>query len=197
MLIRILPRIFPTLALCTAYYVLAASNIPAFFHAALAAPPSLHLPAPRPAFKGTPLPPSQTLLLVDWVEDRMNTQLLPLPVIVTDSLAHARCWLPQSEYGEKIVSAEEKGNIFIDDRHADLTDPGNASIVVHELVHYAQEIEGRAYVCRSQREAEAYEQQNKFLAEHDRPPIMSAEKIARMKECLPTVAGLERPLLNP
>jgi len=184
-------RIFPVIALGVAYCIFATSNIPsALFHAAFAAQPSQHLSASVSAFTGTPLPPSQTLPLIDWVEDRTNTQLLPLPIIVTDSAANAHCWLPQVEYGEKIVSAEESGNIFIDDKHADVSQPDNASIIIHELIHYAQEINGRVYVCRSQREAEAYEQQNKYLVEHDRPPIMAAEKISRMKECLPTVASI-------
>ena len=184
----ILTRFMALLAVAAGYYFLSASPLPAAVIGAALTSPSVQ---PQSAgFTGKPVPQDQLQPLVEWVQDRTGAQLQPLPTVVTDSQQNARCWLPATEFGGRIVSAEEKGRIFIDETHADLSNVHNASIIIHELTHYAQELRGDAYVCRSQREAEAFENQNAYLVEHGEPAMMDADKIARMKDCLPTIAAL-------
>ena len=61
----------------------------------------------------------------------------------------------------------DAGVIFIDDRLQDWTDPVIRSVIVHELVHYLQDISGRfqKHDCKEQvaREREAYAIQRKYI----------------------------------
>jgi hypothetical protein len=50
----------------------------------------------------------------------------------------------------------------------DAADPVALSILVHEMVHHAQNLSGRRYDCAGAREAEAYAVQERWLALHGR-----------------------------
>jgi hypothetical protein len=75
--------------------------------------------------------------------------------------------------------------IFIDEKLELKNDTFAQSIVLHELVHHAQEISGRferlPSEChrRTAAESEAYEIQNKFLAVRDSPQRIPFRQFAR------------------
>ena len=62
---------------------------------------------------------------------------------------------------------DDKNTIYLDDRVEDLEDPIVRSVIVHELVHYLQDLSGKfdALKCEDQltREREAYSVQRTYL----------------------------------
>ena len=122
--------------------------------------------------------------LIQWVETREGLKLEPLPhiIIVNDNAFKERVG-ESVEYGSNIEGAEAAGNIIIDDTVSNIGEIAKSALIVHELTHYAQEISGKKYECQGQREAEAFANQNRYLAEHNRLQAMPDYEIQQMKEC--------------
>ncbi|MGE0253455.1 MAG: DUF6647 family protein [Alphaproteobacteria bacterium] len=57
----------------------------------------------------------------------------------------------------------------------------HVSILLHEIVHHMQEAAGKAYACRGELEAVAYDAQDRFLEEHgiDMGPALGLEPLFR------------------
>lgn len=71
----------------------------------------------------------------------------------------------------------------------DLTDPVEASVLVHELVHHAQAISGQDFACPAAAEKEAYDAQEAWLAETGET-LESAFGIDKMTRFILTACGI-------
>jgi hypothetical protein len=72
------------------------------------------------------------------------------------------------------------GQVVMDSNSWDPEDETELSLLVHELVHYAQSYMHVAWACGDSREAQAYTLQNKWLAEHDHAAFVSVSWVRRM-----------------
>ena len=71
----------------------------------------------------------------------------------------------------------------------DLTNPVEASVLVHELVHHAQAVSGRGFACVAAAEKEAYDIQETWLAQSGET-LESAFGIDRMTRFILTNCGI-------
>ncbi len=82
------------------------------------------------------------------------------------------------------AGVEVAGKIYLPVRSVvHLQEDKYRAIVVHELTHIAQDRGHRHFACTSQREAQAYEIQNVFLAQNGLPPAMDDDALAEMQHC--------------
>jgi hypothetical protein len=109
-------------------------------------------------------------------EQLPEVHVIPQPVIV-ELVCKAACRV-QAFYHPDF-------GVFIDDKLELKRDTFAQSIVLHELVHHAQDISGRfeqlPSEChrRTAAESEAYEIQNRFLAMRDSPQRIPFRQFAR------------------
>jgi hypothetical protein len=126
--------------------------------------------------------------LMQWVAVRMSIPVAALPTV----------YASRERMVQKIGNPERQsalaralyvpGEVVIDDEFWDAKDTRTVSFLVHELVHHAQLMSGRAYACHNAKEWEAYKMQNMWLAEHGLPPAVEEKWIARMSDCNATYA---------
>ncbi|MDR3450128.1 MAG: hypothetical protein P4M15_10355 [Alphaproteobacteria bacterium] len=130
------------------------------------------------------MPISQIRPLVEWVETRMNLMLLPRPAIyISDTAIQRLASFDADSDGTRKIGAYHSGMIYIS---SDYWQPGNIaddSVIIHELVHYAQDIGYDTYACANAREYEAYNLQNAYLAQHGERPIIDADDLAALAHC--------------
>jgi hypothetical protein len=127
---------------------------------------------------------SQIRPLVEWVETRTNVMLLPRPKIYISSEALLRLTADRNEESEHVrIAAYRNGTIFISDLFWEPGDVADDSVLIHELVHYAQDVGGQTYACANQREEEAYRLQNAYLIEHGERPFLDKEEMNQLKVC--------------
>jgi len=124
--------------------------------------------------------------LIEWVETRTNLMLLPRPKIFVSSEALSKLTdavdSAESQNHQRIAAYRD-GVILINE---DYWHPGNIadeSVVVHELVHYAQDVGGLHYACSNLREEEAYRMQNMFLLEHGERAFLDEADMDRLAVC--------------
>jgi hypothetical protein len=76
------------------------------------------------------------------------------------------------------------GMVVVDHHLFDERDGTQLSLLVHELVHYAQSFTPHArWSCERSKEEQAYTLQNKWLEERGHYPIVRASWIQRMASC--------------
>jgi hypothetical protein len=143
--------------------------------------------APTMAYADQTLPIGQIRPLIEWVEARTNTMLLPRPDIYISSealrrLAHAGD-AAHNRAGSERIAAYRDGVIFIDEKFWQPGDIADQSVLIHELVHYAQDRGDRTYACTNQREQEAYRMQNSFLIEHGEQPYIDRAALEHLGQC--------------
>ena len=126
---------------------------------------------------------SDVASLIDWVETRTNIMLLPRPRIFLSAKALGDLAGDHAQYGHETIAAYRNGRIYLLPK---FWSPGNVaddSVIVHELVHYAQDLREHSTACRNQREAEAYQLQNEYLLEHSERPIIDAVQLRLIGKC--------------
>ena len=131
------------------------------------------------------VPTSHIQPLVEWVETRTNLMLLPRPhIFVSDEALANLTRGSSSEKGRDRIAAYHDGVIVVSAKYWQPGDIADQSVLVHELVHYAQEVgEHKAYACPSQREAEAYRLQNAYLVEQGERPMLDSGELERLNQC--------------
>ena len=126
--------------------------------------------------------------LVQWVEGHLVRHFKTPPrfAVVDNDAAILR---HETRNGIAVTSlaAESDGALYLSVKATvHLQDDLYRGLLVHELVHILQNDSGRRYACANQREAEAYALQNRFLEDHDLPPVMDTESLMRLHNCAPS-----------
>ncbi len=129
---------------------------------------------------------SQIRPLVEWVETNTNLMLLPRPYVFVSREALSK--LKGDEANAQLANHERiaayyHGTIFISDEYWHPGDIADESVLVHELVHYAQDVGGESYACANQREEEAYRMQNLYLLEHGEKKFLDKSDMDRLAVC--------------
>jgi hypothetical protein len=82
-------------------------------------------------------------------------------------------------------AAYSGGNIYFSIRAAvHWQEDKYEALLIHELVHKAQDQSGRKYSCSGKREAEAYTLQNQFLIERGLPAAQDPALIIMLDNCM-------------
>lgn len=78
--------------------------------------------------------------------------------------------LPENPADGRILAVHSNGIVYLDETNT-LDTPFEHSILVHELVHYAQWHSDSTYACVGEQEAEAYKVQDMFLQKYYKDTI--------------------------
>lgn len=133
---------------------------------------------------GDIVPASTIEPLMRWVEVQTGVKVPALPRVVA---SHSRLSEIVSHMGR--ISGRARalyigGMVVVDDRTFDPEDDTQISLLVHELVHYAQSFEHQAkWACAQSKEVEAYTLQNQWLEARGHSPFVRASWIERMAAC--------------
>jgi hypothetical protein len=137
-----------------------------------------------PAHADQIMPINDARPLIEWVEARTNTMLLPRPKIFVSSEALLRLTSAEgATTGSERIAAYRNGVIIISEKYWAAGDIADQSVLIHELVHDAQDLGGRRYECTGQREQEAYRLQNAFLIEHGQRAYIERDVLEHMGQC--------------
>ncbi len=147
---------------------------------------------------GDVVPAAVIAPLMAWVEAQTGVRVPALPRVVA---SHSQLSEIVSHMGRLAGRAKALyigGQVVLDHRSFDPEDSTQMSLLVHELVHYAQSYKrGAVWSCPQSKEVEAYTLQNKWLEERGHSPFVRASWISRMAACPATtsavaVASMER-----
>ncbi len=122
--------------------------------------------------------------LMAWVEMQVGVKVPALPRVVA---SHSRLSEVVSHMGR--ISGRARalyvgGMVILDDRSFDAEDDTQISLLLHELVHYAQSFKRQGnWACAQQKEVEAYTLQNQWLEERGHSPFVRTSWINRMAAC--------------
>jgi len=138
---------------------------------------------------GAVVPPAVIAPLMAWVEAQTGVRVPVLPKVVA---SHSRLSEIVSRMGRIAGRARALytgGMVVLDDRYFDVEDETQVSLLVHELVHYAQSYNRTAvWTCAQAKEVEAYTLQNKWLEERGHSPYVQASWINRAAACPTTTS---------
>lgn len=120
--------------------------------------------------------------LMSWVERETGASVPVLPSVIS---SHSRMW---KAVGSRATAGHPEavfagGTIILDSDKWDVQDPRQISLLVHEMVHYAQSFMRKNWACNDAKEQQAYRLQNKWLAQHGKPAFASAAWIERLSSC--------------
>jgi len=138
---------------------------------------------------GDTVPASVIAPLMAWVEAQTGVKVPALPNVVA---SHTRLSEIVSHMGR--ISGRARalyvgGMVVLDDRYFDSEDEAQISLLVHELVHYAQSYNRTTvWSCARAKEVEAYTLQNKWLEERGHSPFVQASWINRAAACPTTTS---------
>lgn len=133
---------------------------------------------------GDKLSAAEIAPLLAWVEHKTGVHVPVPPVVIASHTrllqvvrnAPRTAGIPQSVF--------LGGTVVLNDRTWDPDDPTQVSLLVHELVHYAQTFMNRSqWACHEQREVQAYSLQNEWLEERGHRPYVSASWINTVSRC--------------
>ncbi|MGE4350916.1 MAG: DUF6647 family protein [Bdellovibrionales bacterium] len=133
---------------------------------------------------GDVVPTSVVAPLMAWVEVQTGVRVPALPRVIA---SHSRLAQVVSHMGR--ISGRARalyvgGMVVLDHRSFDMEDDVQVSLLVHELVHYAQTFKPRdTWACSKGKEVEAYTLQNQWLEEHGHGPFVRTSWINRMAAC--------------
>ena len=141
----------------------------------------------RPAFAeyedGDRIPQEIIAPLMAWVEAQTGVRVSMLPHVVA---SRSKLMYVVSKMGR--ISGRAKalyigGTVILDHRYFDSEDSTQLSLLVHELVHYAQSFRRTSWRCAQEKEMEAYTLQNRWLQEQGHASFVSVSWIKRMAMC--------------
>jgi len=141
-------------------------------------------PARADVDDGTVLTAKTVAPLMAWVEKQTGVKVPVLPQVIA---SHTQFREILGRMGGRFAgrprSVYTSGRVILDNLYWDEDDPTEMSLLVHELVHYAQSYMNIAWACPDAREAMAYTLQNKWLEENDHSPFVDASWVRRMSSC--------------
>lgn len=129
--------------------------------------------------------------LMRWVEVNTGVRVPTLPPVIA-----SRTYLLDIVGGMGRTAGRAKavyagGMVILDHRRFDAEDRHQLSLLVHELVHYAQSFKKNTNLaCHQAKEQEAYTLQNKWLEEQGSRPFVRASWIRRMASCNNSNGGI-------
>ncbi len=134
---------------------------------------------------GTMLNTQTVMPLMRWVEAETGVKVPVLPTVIA---SHSRLWHMISMRRGVIAGQPQSvfagSTIILNDRTWDPDDDVQVSLLVHELVHYAQSFMPKSrWGCSDQKEVMAYTLQNRWLEEHGHHAFATHAWIARVSQC--------------
>jgi hypothetical protein len=151
--------------------------VPAAVAGEASRPPTAAAVAPRPPAEAAATVPLDTVAatVAAWVAQAMGTALpaeLPALELVEPERLHALRSGSEAEPPaappvlQVVALYDDAGRSIRLPRGWSGTTPTELSVLVHEMVHHLQNLEGRTYPCPAAREAEAYAIQERWLKQH-------------------------------
>lgn len=143
---------------------------------------------PQPAHAyyddGTRVPQEVIAPLMAWVEAQTGIKVPMLPNVMASRSTLMRVISKMGRTSGRARALYVGGMVVLDHRSFDETDSAQISLLVHELVHYAQSFNHtRTWGCAQEKETQAYTLQNKWLQETGHAPFVTASWISRMASC--------------
>lgn len=133
---------------------------------------------------GDVIPATVIAPLMAWVEAQVGVKVTTLPRVVASHSRLSQVVKSMGRISGRARALYVGGMVILDDRSFDLEDDTQISLLVHELVHYAQAHKRQAvWACAQAKEVEAYTLQNQWLEERGHSPFVRASWINRMAAC--------------
>ena len=132
---------------------------------------------------GTPITNEELRPLAAWVAQATGIKIGVLPIATASGRQLKTSLGLMGAQQARSMAAYIPGRIIVNNIIWDPESDVSKSYVVHEMVHHAQTLSGKHYVCNNAKEREAYELQNRWLAEHGEEPIFSDSWISSMSNC--------------
>lgn len=141
---------------------------------------------------GQAVPEAIVAPLMAWVEAQVGVRVPALPRVVASHTQLSEIVSNMGRLAGRARALYVGGRVVLDDRSFDEEDDTQLSLLVHELVHYAQSFKrNTAWACPQAKEVEAYTIQNKWLEERDHGPFVRATWINRMAACPTAPSAVE------
>jgi hypothetical protein len=121
--------------------------------------------------------------LAAWVSKATGVKIHNLPIATASGKILKSSLGLQGIQQARSMAAYLPGQIIINNSIWDADSVTSQSYVLHEMVHHAQMLSGKKYACHAAKEREAYELQNRWLAEHGEEPLFSESWVDRMANC--------------
>ena len=121
--------------------------------------------------------------LAAWVSQATGVKIHNLPIATASGSILKNSLGLEGIQQARSMAAYLPGQIIVNNVIWDPDSVRSQSYVLHELVHHAQLLSGKHYACRAAKEREAYELQNRWLAEHGEEPIFSESWVEQMSAC--------------
>lgn len=137
---------------------------------------------------GENVPPALVAPLMAWVEAQTGVRVPALPRVLA---SHSKMMIVIRHMGNLPGRARALymgGAVLVDSYSFDSEDYASQSLLIHELVHYAQSFKQSGWPCPQAKETEAYTLQNKWLEEQGHSPFVTVSWINRMAACPATPA---------
>lgn len=137
---------------------------------------------------GTHIPQEVIAPLMAWVEQQVGVRVPVLPNVVASREQLTEIVSHMGRLAGRARALYIGGMVIVDNDAFDPEDSTQISLLVHELVHYAQSFKRvSVWSCAQEKEVEAYTLQNKWLEEQGHAAFVSASWIKRASSC-PTTA---------
>lgn len=122
--------------------------------------------------------------LMAWVENETGVRVPALPVVVASHTQLSEIVSNMGRLAGRARALYIRGTVVLDHRYFDPEDEVQLSLLIHELVHYAQSYKQYSvWACPQSKEAEAYTLQNKWLEDQGHSPFVRVSWINRMASC--------------
>ncbi|MFA6279335.1 MAG: DUF6647 family protein [Bdellovibrionales bacterium] len=129
--------------------------------------------------------------LMAWVEAQTGVRVPVLPRVVASRTRLTEIVSHMGRLAGRAKALYIGGQVVLDHRYFDPEDSTQMSLLVHELVHYAQSFKhSAAWSCAQSKEVEAYTLQNKWLEDQGHSPFVRASWISRMAACPATTSAV-------
>ena len=121
--------------------------------------------------------------LAAWVSQATGVKIRNLPIATASGSILKTSLGLEGIQQARSMAAYLPGQIVINNIIWDPESIRSQSYVLHEMVHHAQLLSGKHFACHAAKEREAYELQNRWLAEHGEDPIFSESWVNQMSAC--------------
>lgn len=132
---------------------------------------------------GTIIPASTLAPLAAWVEQATHVSMTFLPMAIASDRKLEKALHVEDAQHAGAVGAYIPGRLIISNTIWDPKSLESQSYIIHELVHHAQLVSGKTYVCHAAKEREAYMLQSAWLVEHHLKPLVTQAWIDSMSSC--------------
>ncbi len=121
--------------------------------------------------------------LMAWVEAQTGVRVPALPNVVASRSKLTYVVSKMGRVSGRVRALYVGGIVILDHRYFDAQDSTQLSLLVHELVHYAQSFRRTGWSCAQEKERQAYTLQNRWLQERGHGSFVSVSWIKHMAAC--------------